>query len=74
MKITVKKMGELLKCLRCNLQRCIQSASLSPGTHSFPFWTNVYANYERKEKHENGVFYKEIAHSHFSQWRNDQVP
>ena len=35
---------------------------------------NVYANYERQEKHANGVFHKEIEHSHFSQRRNDRVP
>ena len=32
---------------------------------------NVYANYKRQEKHANGVFHKEIEHSHFSQRRND---
>ena len=32
---------------------------------------NVYANYQRQEKHVNGVFHKEIEHSHFSQRRND---
>ena len=32
---------------------------------------NVYANCERQEKHANGVFHKEIKHSHFSQRRND---
>ena len=73
-----------------HVQRCIQSASLRPGMHSFSFWThriwnkgcnwtqkkksNVYANYERQEKHANGVFHKEIEHSHFSQQRNDWVP
>ena len=36
--------------------------------------SNVYANYERQEKHANGVFHKEIEHSHFSQRRNDRVP
>ena len=35
---------------------------------------NVYANYERQEKHANGVFHQEIEHSHFSQRRNDRVP
>ena len=35
--------------------------------------SNVYANYERQEKHANGVFHKEIEHSHFSQRRNDRV-
>ena len=33
--------------------------------------SNVYSNYERQEKHANGVFHKEIEHSHFSQRRND---
>ena len=33
--------------------------------------SNVYANYERQEKRANGVFHKEIEHSHFSQRRND---
>ena len=35
---------------------------------------NVYANYERQEKHANGIFHKEIEHSHFSQRRNDRIP
>ena len=35
---------------------------------------NVYANYEGQEIHVNGIFHKEIEHSHFSQWRNDRVP
>ena len=35
--------------------------------------SNVYANYERQEKHANGVFHKEIEHSHFSQRGNDRV-
>ena len=35
---------------------------------------NVYANYERQEKHANGLFLKEIEHSHFSQRRNHQAP
>ena len=67
-------------------QRCIQSVSLRPGSTRFPFGRieygtkgqldaekklNVYANYERQEKHANGVFHKEIEHSHFSQRRND---
>ena len=28
--------------------------------------SNVHANYKRQEKHANGVFRKEIEHSHFS--------
>ena len=35
---------------------------------------NLYANYERQKKHANGVFHKEIEHSHFSLRRNDRVP
>ena len=35
---------------------------------------NVYSNYERLEKHANGVFHKESEYSHFSQRRNDRVP
>ena len=29
--------------------------------------SNVYANYKCQEKHANGIFHKEIEHSHFSQ-------
>ena len=38
---------------KINLQRCIQSASLRPGTHSFFFWTqrilNEGSNYTQKK-------------------------
>ena len=50
---TMKSLMQMLSSI-IHLQRCIQSASLRPGTHSFFFWTqrilNEGSNWTQKKK------------------------